>query len=267
MEQLIGELSDDDPISRMDAINQLAKMGPRARGAVPALRLVLKQGDRKLRAAAARALDLILERPDRVAPLLVDLLADGDRDLRAWAVGALQTRGEGAAAVPFLADQLRSEDRGERMRAVWHLRILGSAASAAVPALVEAADSDGQSCYMYATTLIVIDKRYDLAAPVFLKAMERMSDVADSAAHDLGRLDEDGLPILETVLRDGSVDARLLAVRTLAHMDVEVAQAVPLLERAMRDEDHLVRKAAEDALNRVRARGDGGARQVPSPTF
>lgn len=56
---LIHSLNDEDPRVRVDVVNALAKIGPRASEATDALQEMLDDEDEQVRAAAVRALEAV----------------------------------------------------------------------------------------------------------------------------------------------------------------------------------------------------------------
>jgi HEAT repeat protein len=120
-----------------------------------------------------------------------------------------------------------------RQRAAASLAEFGSAAAAAVPALVR--------------TL-----------------RDRSGDVSASAAYALGRIAPDPptvLPALIDALRDGDAAAPDYVVSAIRQLHAEPA-AVPLLGEMLRDADVLVRRQAAAALGRIGPRAEAAVPQL-----
>jgi hypothetical protein len=115
----------------------LARIGPAAAPAVPALRRAVGHRDAVVRERALDALKAVGESP--VADLVL-ALNDGDADRAVWAAGVLGKMGPDATnAVPALAAALDSVDARVLRAAVGALGAIGRNAVPAVPALTVAA--------------------------------------------------------------------------------------------------------------------------------
>lgn len=104
---------------RVMAINYVAFIGPRAKGAAPALLALLAQKDDVLCGPAASALVKIQADPDKVIPALTNCLVDSRGHGQPDVVEALGELGSKAqAAVPMLLKLLADRSSKEIIRAV-----------------------------------------------------------------------------------------------------------------------------------------------------
>jgi HEAT repeat protein len=256
-------LQDTAPAVRLRAAEQLGSIGRQLKGALPRLHALLKDKDPGVRIAAAAAVASITDRPEAVVSLLRDLLHDENERVRTYAVSAVSSVPDAfKPAMPRLVELLRSESLRERIVVAVALRKIGRPASQAVPALIKAANEAGQMfAFRYASALVSIADRYDVAGPIFLEALQADGDLPVDAARELWLMGEVATPIVQKALVDGSSKARARAARIAGRMGRRASSAIPALEQALHDEELEVRKAAQEALNRIRAEHgkDGGS--------
>lgn len=104
-------MADEDRSVRLKSVVALARIGPDAKAAVPALTEALKNRDPDLREEAAKALGHIGPDAKTAVPVLIRALKDKVDGVRRDAVVALGCIGPDAkAAVPELAEALKDED-------------------------------------------------------------------------------------------------------------------------------------------------------------
>jgi HEAT repeat protein len=101
----------------------------------------LKDPSAAVRSRSARALGQIGPEAKEAAPALIQALKEQDEGVRYWATRALGQIGRGA--VPELIQALKDQDEEVRYWAALALGEIGPAAKDAIPALMEARDSDG----------------------------------------------------------------------------------------------------------------------------
>ncbi len=151
-------LTDDQVSVRWNAAKDLAKLGPAASGALPALEAALSSEDSTTALWARHAIAKITGEVERHLPLLIaglynprifpgmaravpaltEKLSDAHPDNRWSAACALASIGpSAAAAVPALSQCLRDQDEKVRWYAAWALGEVGPDSQPAVPALIE----------------------------------------------------------------------------------------------------------------------------------
>ncbi|HVK14820.1 MAG TPA: HEAT repeat domain-containing protein [Gemmataceae bacterium] len=215
--------------SRVEAVTTLAKLGPRAAGAVPELMVQLdKLNDPEttpLREAIVKTLGSIGS-PARVAiPTMTRHVGrDFDLDL-AIRRSTNQILVSGDDDVLTLVQLLRSREDGQRLRAATSLGKLGPAARAAVPELAAVlADPAGDV------------RRTALAA---IKSIQGTVATADAA----------GVFVLD--LQSPEEDVRYQAAKNLGRLGRDARQAIHPLLPLLADPSPDVRRAAAEALGRI----------------
>ena len=143
LSQLVAELSNPDPQKRLEAAEQLARLGPDACPA--AVDLVKACGDEseEVREHIVAALEEIgPPRPEDSLPLAA-LLNNPSPDVGYWAATLLgRLKAAAADALPGLIDALeRPAELSVRQRAAWALGEIGPAAASALNALKHAEDA------------------------------------------------------------------------------------------------------------------------------
>ncbi|HEY7512095.1 MAG TPA: HEAT repeat domain-containing protein [Vicinamibacteria bacterium] len=136
----IEQLKSPDAQASGNAARQLIDVGEPA---VPALAELLKDGEPRVRRAAASTLWGLGRRMGPAVPALAETLRDPDPEVRLSAAMALESAGEHAgAAVPALVAALKDPEANVRLYACKALGAAGPSARSAIPALVEAAKID-----------------------------------------------------------------------------------------------------------------------------
>jgi RNA polymerase sigma factor (sigma-70 family) len=141
-------VTDDDPDVRARAIGLLGEWGKNAREAAPQLlKAALDDPNANCRVQALDALRSLQPRADVIVPGLKKLLKEKDAPVRQRAIALLGGLGKGARdAVPDLAVALQHDpNQGLRLEIADALGSIGPAAKEAIPALTEVVNSYPQS--------------------------------------------------------------------------------------------------------------------------
>lgn len=267
--------------TRIVACEALARIGPEAQMATPALLALGTSPNAEVLVAVAEALATVGVEDPMALTLLSQLAKHSEPRVRVAAVSALGAFGEKASAhVGLLTELLRDEQVLVRQAAAEALALLGPAAREAVPALDAAlADAQGTVTIRAAEALAQIGsaavpavvKRLREAsyAPLALEILRRMGPEATSATAELVRLlAEPGmLPLQEICLTLSAIhpdpqmagpaliklarDAAESTVRAAAIYAlgrIEDRQALNVVTQAVESDDPLVRLAATWAL-------------------
>lgn len=222
---LIAGVNHPDPASHNLALAVLTRLGPAARGAVPALAARLTwPANPPASPALVQALGAL--GPDAV-PALTTALKTAAPDLRGDMIEALGRLGPAASsAVPALIEVLRSgEANGNIPLRPKILAALFSVGLPAVPHLVECLDAD------------------DLA-------------LRQDVAQLLGRFEagaKEAIPSLRRALNDHDIAWRVIAAGALRRIggEPESTAVLPVLAAGLKHDDHAVRRAATMALARI----------------
>lgn len=264
----------------------------RLKKAVDLLVPALASDDDSTQALAARALGELQAPREMVAPLLattlekatpetqarmIDAMAGlgplaatraaaalSDERLRVFAARLLQRIGADAKeAVPALTKAISSDSIEHEFRTEVHFALgsIGPAAKEAVPALIKAlehADEDVRFSACYALGQIGPDAHEAAAAlrqnlaredaqlqMVSAWALVRIEGASEELSHQV-------LPVLVKGLSHERAVIRSEAARMLGEFGSAAQSAAASLETALRDSDAEVRRAAADALGRVR---------------
>ncbi len=287
---LIEQLKDEDATARILAAQWLAKLGPDAKSAVPALvDLALNDPDQDTSAAAATAihtLDLQASRevvagylpalweadPEvrrkacvvlgslgpvakpAVAPLIT-MLDDTDELVRERAVGALGTIGiPQAEIVAALTKAMRDPASVVRYRAVAQFAFHIPVTATSLPTLMELRNDQDKSVASLAEVALEHagqTDRQDLSNLIALLERPGEKDYALQQLAQLGPEAADAAPVLIPVLKDSLALNRYLAAEALRAIGPAAEAAVPDLIAALHDPDPIVIESAAEALEAI----------------
>jgi HEAT repeat protein len=287
---LVEQLKDEDTTARILAAQWLAKLGPDAHDALPALvDLALHDPHQDTSVAAATAihtLDLQASR-DVVAGYLpalwdanpearrracvvlgslgpvakpavsslITMLDDTDNLVRERAVGAL-----GAIGIPqtdvvaALTKALHDQASNVRYRAAAQFAFsipMNAGAAAVLLDLHNDPDKAVASLAQVALERIGQKDREDVTALVSLLERPGEKDYALQQLALLGPEAADAAPVLISVLKDSLALNRYLAAEALRAIGPAAEEAVPALIAALRDPDPIVTESAAEALEAI----------------
>ena len=215
----ITTLGDEDPSVRSRAADALGTLGESAAEAVPHLIQALSDSYEPVRLNAAYTLGAIGE-PS--VPQLIETLGDENGSTRRMAAYALAA--VGAPAVPALSEALQHTTDTVRIEATYALAQIGDAAEPAIPALMERTKDDNAEVRRY----------------------------LPEALGGLGATAAPAVPLLtDMVADDDDKQARFEAALALAQIGPAAKDAVPVLAKALWDEDRYVRDNTIHALKRI----------------
>ena len=221
----VRQLQSQNVDVRLSAVKALARIGPEAKEAVPALIAALKDKD------------------------------DGVRSFAAEALGRI-----GKEAVPALIVALKDQNAGVRNSAVYTLGRIGPEAKEVVPALIAALkDKDDGVRSFAAEALGRIGKE---AVPALIAALKDQNAVVRPlATYALGRIGKEAVHALIAALKDQDAGRRSSAAEALGEMRPEAKEAAPALIATLKDQDAGVRRYAAEALGRI---GPGAKEAAPA---
>jgi HEAT repeat protein len=136
---LVKALKHQDPLIRIDAAEDLGRIGPLAKDAVGALLQLCKEVDPLIQVEAAKAVASIDPKNQAAVPLLVEVLKHKVGKVRKRAAECLGDLGPDAwSAVADLVKTVKDSDPAVRWAVIDALGQIGAEAAVAVPTLVEA---------------------------------------------------------------------------------------------------------------------------------
>ena len=209
------------PRGEREVMRELGALGPPA---VPYLIRALDHANGYVRHLAAQGLGRLGQEAEAAAPKLLDIMKHDYVHIRPAAAEALARIGRGDEAVPLLAKMLRRSDEFDRSAAARALGNLGPLGEPVIPDLIRA-----------------------------LTDPERR--VRDKASGALARIGPPAVPALIKTLEHPDATVRKHAAWALGQIGPGAAAATTALERAMKDENALVRSAAAKALKRIQGEG------------
>lgn len=224
VEILQGSSSAADAELRWKSVELLAKLGPDAASAAPAVAAGVNDPDPHVQAVCAEALPKLEAPAELAVPALISQLKTGNVVEAEKALS--QYRGAAAPAVPELITLLNDKQKTPETR--WHAaRTIGKIGPGAIDALD-------------ALIASIEDEEWHIRE----HCAEAIGELGSAAA-------EKGVPVLIERLSDDAVRVRRDAVRSLGQLGKLASAAVPQVEKLLDDEEQLVREAAEKALKLI----------------
>ncbi len=257
-EKLAGQLASGDRDAKREAVYQLAKAGPAARAALPALIIALDDNDKQVWNGAIAAIATIGPGAADAVPALLAMFDNSrtrggrDRDRQQALVhGAHALATIGKAALPALIESLSSDSPMKAACASRALGELGPDAISAAPALVKNLGSGDEPLRREA-----IDALGQIGAPA-VQPLAAALDSGDAktrqgAAAALGQVGQpavEAAPALAALLqKESDVPARAAALAALPAISGPSAATVDLLMAGVRNDNPEVRHAAINGL-------------------
>lgn len=287
---LIEQLYDQDATARILAAQWLAKLGPDAKDALPALvDVALHDSNQDASAAAATAihtLDLTAAREvvngylpalwdpnadvrrkacvvlGSLGPVakpavasLITMLDDTDDLVRERAVGALGSIGiPQAEIVAALTKAMHDAASAVRYRAAAQFAYHIPVTAGAVSSLMELRDDQDKSVASLAELALEHagqNDRQDVSNLVALLDRPGEKDYALQQLAQLGPQAADAAPVLISILKDSLALNRYLAAEALRAIGPAAEEAVPELIAALHDPDPIVTESAAEALEAI----------------
>lgn len=237
MRKYASELRGSSPLFARRAAEKLAKAGPMA---VPWLADAAKDPDARVRSLAFSTLGNTLPLSKAAIKTLVAGLGDEDARARCEAADALGQFGpEVVTAADALAEALGDRDPGVRLRAARALwRIGGKASELSSPVL-----------------LSLLAQAAVASPPVRLDATDVIGKIG-------GETEARALSSLISLTDDHAAAVRREAMECLARFGPRARVAIPALERALGDDDRVVRCLAALSLSEIEGWEKGRARTL-----
>ncbi|GIW78372.1 MAG: hypothetical protein KatS3mg105_0179 [Gemmatales bacterium] len=246
-------LLDQDMGVKQAAIEALAEYGPQSMEAVPYLGEIFLTGDPRLRPASSNALSKI---GTPSLPVLVAALGSKDKTMRrdaALAMGGMQLKARPAVAI--LAKSLADPDDDVKKAVLIALKEIGPAPEA-VPGLAQALAT--RNAEIKTQALLALANYGAAAGPAVDAIVQCFKDndknVQSTASTVLFQIRNAALNGLIKGLKDPNKQVRLHCCKTLARFPkAQAGRAVKPLEALVKKEkDDEVKKAAQDAVNKLK---------------
>jgi HEAT repeat protein len=265
---LIVALQDKQAKIRSAAAYALSRIGKEAKAAIPALTVALQDQDKLVRYNAAIALSTVenaeffmsykyLENTSATKARLQDKNA---RVRYNAAIALASVSKDSQAVVPILIEALQDKDTWIRSNAAEALGYIGKDADSAVPALIVALqDKDESVRSNSAYALSTIGEKAQTAIPALIVALqdkdESVRSNAASALGSIGKGTQQSKMIVTVLIKvwqeDQNVRVRLSAVSALGNFGKQAQVVIPLLIRALQDQDESIRSRAASALSQI----------------
>jgi RNA polymerase sigma factor (sigma-70 family) len=271
----LEQLRDRDATTRFEAVRALAAIGEVDPQVIPVLGATLKDRNSDVQLEAVKALAHIGEENRKAIPVLARGVKEGSLEVRTRALRALGDLGD-PKTIPTFIEALGAKDDGVRAEAAQALGPFGPQASAAVPALVRALRQDKLEVRAWAAlTLLRIGPDAVPAVSEVLQEPDRERRFCALVA--LAGGGAKAVPFLAAALKDPDHDIRASAAQylgvignrdkseprqivvgllptrgqTVTLLGADVREAVPFLERVLKDRDTNIRAMAAEALGKI----------------
>ena len=230
----------------------LAQLGPAGKDAAANAMLELyRNGDTDTRRATVRMLTDFGPAGAPGIPVLIECFKENDTGMSNSAREALKKLGP--AATPALTAALKHKDERVRKNAANLLAELGVQAASSVPALIDAL-KDYKTAYNAMSALGKIGPDAKEAVPALLHSHTVLRiDDWDDAAHAIALIGSGAVPALIDGLRDSNARTRWMAAKALGYLGGAAQFAESALQAALKDKDSSAKKAAEEALAKIKS--------------
>jgi HEAT repeat protein len=235
-----------------------ARAGGDVTKSLPVLRMGLKHDNAFIVWNAASAIERLGLRAKVLVPDLVPLLKHGDQEVRIVATRALCKMGSAAKPVVKPMAELLNTDSGRQQYQVANaLSQLGPDARDAVPRLIERLkdkDFGGSSPDPVLAALGNIGPDAKSAVPALVGLLRRGVRFPEDVMPALGRIGpdaKDAVPVLIANLENRKPFVRAAAARALGGIGPDAKEAVPALKKLLGDQEKGTRVWAAYALGRI----------------
>lgn len=265
-------LKDDDRYTRREAAYALARIGQRAKAAIPALTQALNDREETVRKYAGYALNDIGKADPLDVPTLVSRFKDKDVQVREEAAERLLSQDEEVrrAALPALLEGIKDSNRKVRINSVMALNNLfgrerGPEVEAVVRAMMELLKRDADDGVRWSAVNVLDDigPEARAAVPLLIEALgEEESRNRCSAARALGQIGSDSkeaAPTLIKMLKDPDAEVRYSAAIALGQIGIGKDDAISVLLDDLKSDDYGVRSQAAYGLQTFGPAAGAGA--------
>jgi len=253
VEKLAKDVASDDKEVCLCAIDDLGKMGSKAKSAVPALVKALCCEDEVVCWHAARALGSIGPDAEAAVPALVKALNHKDPNVRAYAAFALGKIGaDSEDVVDALIDKAFEKSVLVRRACLRALRSLDPPVEKTLPHVLKMLEEAEPAIVMQALHTVAEEGKDIVPRLCEVLKHEKACHWACLVLAEIGPDAKDAVPHLKDVLKHGDPDVRLQALVTAGEIGPASKPLIPdIVEAFEKDEFGGVRYAAAFALGKI----------------
>jgi HEAT repeat protein len=264
VQSLIQAIGGQDQAAALQAIDDLANLGPQAEPAVAALLQALGGSDETVRSHAARTLGSLGDKAAEAVSALTAALKDESVTVRAYAAFALGRIGKAAApAAEVLAENAFDKDALVRRASLGALRSIDAPREITRPIILRVLKEGDPSIVMPALQSFAEEAKQDLPRLKEILQDDELCYWACIVAADMGPDAAPAVPELSSLLDQTDPDIRMHAAIALAEIGETAAAAVPLLVAKLKDDPQVsVRFASAFALGKINKKGDAATRAL-----
>lgn len=256
VEKLAQQLGAAELHVRREAAQQLERLGPAAKLALPALIKALHDDDKQIWASAIATISALGPAAQEAIPALIDDM-DGRKSrgrrnryqVQIVLRSAHALSRIGPAAIPPLVEALRTDDPGLRIGAAQALAPFGPQARAAIPLLINnLADGRDPVREETAAALAAIGTGPELAQALTDGDARRRAGAAQALAQMTPPFAPAAASVRHALAGEKDTQARAALLAALPRLGVPPAECIPLLLPAALAEDQALRHAALNAI-------------------
>ena len=255
--KLAKDLSTGNTAAQLQAADDLAEFGAKAKSAVPVLIKALGSTDPEVQWHAARTLGAIGPDSKAAVPALTAALKSSNADVRGHAAYGLEEIGAASQpAAPALVALLTDKDSNVRRAAIKALVGIHLGQKELIPIMKQALEVSDTDHSIVVPALNALAESGDAGMQVLIGELqnEKARYWACLALGEAGPKAKAAVPDLTKLLQHSEPEMRMRAALTLGDIGPDAKSAAPVLIKALSDEQNSVRYAATFAIGRIGAK-------------
>lgn len=261
----LTKVTNDGRLTASQLAVAVVNIGPKAKETMPLLIAGLATGDESARSRIVGAICAVGAEDEATVDVVLGVINNG-RVRRAWAIdGFAHLKGPAAKkAIPILQEALQEGDDYMRQVAAETLGQMGSSANAALPQLQDAAGDKRFNVRLQAALSLwrLTGETGPMKAAVISAFREKIAEndyntayrrrEAVQAVREMGESAAPLIPALTSAMKGSDDNMQIELAGVLCNIGRPARAAVPALTEMAKETDWPVRKAALDALKRLR---------------
>jgi HEAT repeat protein len=260
---LVVALQDKEEVIRLEAVKTLEKLGVEAKAAIPALLEALEAKNHEMVALVVKALGKMAAEPNLVLSRLSQVFSNAKQSIFSKDKMRDALKGYGAAALPTLLSALRSPNRAFQEVALVGLGELGEKAKSAIPQMTPFLKEASAYRRLYAARSLAQIGARELALPALMKLLDTQDwGIREDAVKAWKEVGKAAIPALKQALQSESKRVQLEAARVLLSLGEERAASLSVLLRLLEEKDSSLRERAAYSLGEL-----GAAAKEAIPTL